>query len=79
MIAYGIRRGRKILCIDKLGFKCFMPPHYKGHRPVIVYSAYEIDNILQDIATRLNDYTLEVCQFTEEELEQFAIDRLKGH
>ncbi len=79
MIAYGIKRRRLILYFDKLGAKSFLPPNLKGYYPVISYSTYEIDNILQDVITGLGDYTPEVFQFTEEELEQFAIDRLKGH
>jgi hypothetical protein len=48
-------------------------------QPAIIYSAYEADLLCQKIMTQMGDYSLTVCKFTEEELEQFTINRLKGY
>lgn len=74
---YGIRRGNTILGYIN-GVKVFLPPHLLKH-PVIIYSALEADNILQMIMTAMNDYSVLVHRFTDEELEEFTFNKLSGY
>lgn len=74
---YGIRKGNNILGYSG-GVKVFLPL-YLVTRPVIIYSAIEADNLLQMIMTGIDDYSLTIHKFSDEELEQFTFNKLSGY
>jgi hypothetical protein len=78
MPGYGIKRGNKFLAwFGKDGPRIFVPLHISY--PIIFYSAYEVDNFLQHLMSTTNDYSLTVHQFSDEELEEFTVRKLRGH
>lgn len=74
---YGIRRGNALLGHAN-GIKVFLPIHLVTH-PVIIYSAIEADNFLQMIMIGIDDYSLTIHKFTDEELAQFTFNKLTGY
>lgn len=47
--------------------------------PAMRKSAIEIDQLLQDLMTASNRYDLVVFEFTEEQVENLLIKKLKGY
>jgi hypothetical protein len=82
MTGYGIKRGKTMLCwakhINGTLFKAFLPILPRSN-PVIFYSAYEVDNYVQELMTELDDYSIVVHKFSEEELAELLIRKLRGH
>lgn len=74
---YGIRRGNTLLN-RSVGLVVFLPISLIKD-PVIIYSAIEADNFLQMLMSGTNDYSLTVHRFTDEELEQFTFNKLRGY
>lgn len=77
MFGIGLDRNQ-VLCHygnDRLQFQS----RSKMSRPVMVESATEIDNLLQEVMVAYNIYSMYVIEFTEEEEVEFLIKRLQGY
>lgn len=75
---YGIRLNKSVLCTNRLGHYIFMPIHMAS-RPILKSSQIDIDVLLQEMILDMEDYALVVHEFSEEELEVFLINKLKGY
>jgi hypothetical protein len=75
---FGIRRNSSVMChsgSDKFQF-CGTD---RVRRPVIVSSAIDVDNLLQQCMVAFGLYDLVVFEFTKEQEEEIIIRKLRGH
>lgn len=78
---YGITDcGTTFLCFSSSNSRAYI---FKGwnrvRNPVMMVSATEIDNLLQEIIVQTNNYDLYVFEYTTEQEEEIIIRKLKGY
>ena len=74
---YGIKRHESILC--RIGQNYQFRGAARVRNPVMVESALEIDNLLQQCMVAFGLYNLVVFEFTEEQEAQYLIQKLRGY
>ena len=75
---FGIKRGKQVLCYKNAPGNRFVLREYVID-PVLKKSAYEIDQILQEVTVDMKDYSLVVFQLTEEESQLYFMNKLRGY
>jgi len=74
---YGIKRHDAIMC--RVGDKFQFRRRERVRSPIMVESATEIDNLLQQCMVAFGLYDLVVFEFTKEQEAEFLIRKLQGH
>jgi hypothetical protein len=74
---YGIKGKYGILCWAASRGMNFYPLS-RYNNPVIKESPMEIDNLLQQLMSDSDDYSMSVFKFTEEQEAEYIIKKLKG-
>jgi hypothetical protein len=72
---YGLRLGSNILCGPEPVMS--FVPMVIAKKPIIRFSAIEIDDLLQKFSVIFDEYSIVVHKFTEEEMMQFTVNRLR--
>jgi hypothetical protein len=78
---YGImtQDGHRVLC-QRSGTNVYILKRWDwASMPAMRKSAMEIDQLLQDYMTASANYNLSVFKFTEEQIEDLLIKKLKGY
>lgn len=75
---FGIRRGKQVLCYKNSPGNRFVLREFVID-PVLKKSPLEIDQILQNVMVDFQDYSLVVFELTEEDSQQYLINKLKGY
>jgi len=71
--------GHSVLC-QRTGTNVYIVKRWdRSGMPVMRKSAIEIDQLLQDFGSTFGRYDLVVFEFTEEQVENLLIKKLKGY
>lgn len=71
--------GHRVLC-QRSGTNVYILKRWdRASMPVMRSSALAIDQLLQDYTTASRDYSMQVFEFTEEQVEDLLVKKLKGY
>jgi hypothetical protein len=75
---YGIKGKYGILCWTETRGMTFYPES-NYNNPVIKESAREIDQLMQDLMSDFDEYSIFVFKFTEKEEADYIVRKLRGY
>lgn len=71
--------GHRVLC-NRTGTNVYILKTWdRATMPALRKSALEIDQLLQDYMTASGNYNMKVFEFTEEQIEDLLIKKLRGY